>query len=123
MEMGAAPLRTFHVAGAKPAFNPTTKSFPLLMVAPRVIKVPPLNSRNPTVFVSNKASASSRPPLNTFVPRRMSRAAVAPALVTVKVPLASVTRLFVEPPFEPRTTPLARTVPPLVTRRALNAPS
>ena len=125
--VGTALLRTFQVAGANPGLSPTEKELvktpdPLLMVALRVSKVPPLNWKLPSVLVSNSWSASISPAFSALVPRRMSSVAVAAALVTVRVPLSTANRLFVAEGLKPTNAKSARTAPPLVTSSVLPAP-
>ncbi len=103
------------MAGVLPA-APTRNGTPLLMIAPRVMSVPPLNSKNPRLLVRNKRSASISPALNTLVPRRKSRLALLDALVTSKVPPPTTMRLLPELAPSPRNKlVLAKTVAPLDT--------
>src|ERR1041384_4851243 len=116
------PARTSQMAGVLPP-APTTNGAPLLMIPPRVMSVPPLNSRTPSALVATNWSTSIRPALNWLVPRRRSSALVPMPLATRRLPPSVMMRLFVDSGLKPRLTAfLAKTVPPLLMSKQLSAP-
>src|SRR5678815_4848734 len=112
------PARMSHIAGVPPEL-PTSNAALLLMNAPRVTSVPPLNWNLPSVLVNNNRSASMRPAFRTLVPRRTSRRLVPAALVARNVPPSTTTRLLVEAEDSPMTSAVTvdATAALLITRR------